>query len=139
MQQRHPGRGRGSGEVAGAVGVDHACLCRVALGPVDIGPGGAVEDRIGPDGGEGALNGGRLGYIELGARQSHELVPARSPARMTSWPSMPAAPVTSSLMSEDRDVGVVSDHEAVGARLAIATADGDVAPEQRRLHAPVEV
>src|SRR5205823_4311850 len=39
----------------------------------------------------------------------------------------------------DRDLGVVSDQEPVRARLAIVAGDGGVAPEQRRLHAPVEV
>ena len=34
---------------------------------------------------------------------------------------------------------LVADHEAVGARLAVAARDGDVAAEQRGLHAPVEV
>ena len=41
--------------------------------------------------------------------------------------------------SQDRDVGVVADHEAVGARLAVAAADRHVAPQQRGLHAPVQV
>src|SRR5439155_2644789 len=37
------------------------------------------------------------------------------------------------------DVGVVPDHEAVGARLALAAAHSDIAPEQRGLHATVQV
>jgi len=74
VHERHAGRGRSTRQVPGAVGVDHACLCRLALGPVDVGPGGTVDGGIGLYSGEGALNGGRLGYIELGARQSHELM-----------------------------------------------------------------
>src|SRR5665213_2124583 len=73
---------------------------------------------------------------------SRSSCPARSATRRTSWPSIPSAPVTSSLTgaaSQDRDVGVVPDHEAVRAGLAVAAAHGDVAPEQRGLHAPVEV
>src|SRR4051794_2925817 len=40
---------------------------------------------------------------------------------------------------EDADLGVVADHEAECAGLAVAAADRDVAPEQRGLHAPAEV
>src|SRR5436305_10292581 len=65
--------------------------------------------------------------------------PAWPPASATRRPSMPLAPVTRTRMAlEDPDLGVVADHEAVGARLALAAADLDVAPQQRCLHAPVE-
>src|SRR5918992_2140508 len=40
---------------------------------------------------------------------------------------------------EDPDLRLVADHEAVGARLGLPARDGDVAAEQRGLHAPVEV
>ena len=39
---------------------------------------------------------------------------------------------------EDADLGAVADHEAVGARLAVAAGDHHVAAEQRGLHAAVE-
>ena len=51
--------------------------------------------------------------------------PRRARRRRRPWPSIPPAPVTSSASSslEDPDLGVVADHEAVGARLAVAAAD----------------
>src|SRR4051794_24248806 len=70
--------------------------------------------------------------------------PRAAATAATRLPSIPAAPVTTTLTSfrgtsrerplEDPDLGVVADHEPVRARLAVAATDLDVAPEQRRLH-----
>src|SRR4051812_24583333 len=68
--------------------------------------------------------------------------PASSPTRMTSLPSMPAAPVTRTLNprpSMDLDLRVVADHEAIGARARVGPLEHHVAADQARLHPVREV
>ena len=68
----------------------------VRLGAVDVGPGGAVDDRVGPRGGDRRVTARGVGRRRArGARAASTSWPARAAAAATSWPSMPAAPVTS--------------------------------------------
>jgi hypothetical protein len=75
VQQAHAGGVGGTCQVPGAVGVDGGRLGRVRLGTVDVGPRGAVDDRVGPGALDRGAHGGLVGDIELGAREADQLVP----------------------------------------------------------------
>ena len=49
----------------------------VGLGAVDVGPGGAVDDDVGADVADRLVDVGRIGDVELGARQRERLVVLR--------------------------------------------------------------
>jgi hypothetical protein len=74
VQERHVGRRRGTCQVSGPIGVDRVRLLAIPLGPVDIGPGRAVDRCLGGDAPDGALDGRVVGYVELGPPERHELV-----------------------------------------------------------------
>jgi hypothetical protein len=66
-------RGR-SGDVAGAAAVDGEGGLLGRLGTVDVGPGGAVDDDVGPLEVELAVERPRVGDVELGAAVADDVV-----------------------------------------------------------------
>ena len=75
MQQRSADLSGGSRQVAGAVGVDRVSLGLLGLGAVDIGPGGAVDARLRPLARKERVHSRRVGDVQLGQVDQHELVP----------------------------------------------------------------
>src|SRR4051794_10683770 len=78
------------------------------------------------------------GRPRSGPWQSHCPLPASFAGTTMAAPD--STPNSRRRPLEDPDLRVVADHEAVGARLAaLVAADGHVAAEQARLHAPGQV
>ena len=65
---------RGGGQVSGARPVDQGRLLLVLLGTVDVGPGGAVDHRVGPRGLDRGADRGGVGDVEVAAREGDDVV-----------------------------------------------------------------
>ena len=65
------GRGR---HVAGAVAVDQRRLRLRGFGTVDVGPGGAVDHRVGLDVADGETHGVGVRDVEVGARERDDVM-----------------------------------------------------------------
>ena len=66
--------GRRGGDVAGGGAVDPRRARLVGLGAVDVGPGGAVDHRVGPRGLEGGADGIGIGDVEVAAGECDDVV-----------------------------------------------------------------
>src|SRR5262249_13841503 len=71
-------RRRGGSEQPGALVVDTHRRRLLGLGPVDVGVGGAVRDRVGAVAPQRLADGGRIGDGEPGVAEGDYLVPARA-------------------------------------------------------------
>ena len=69
----HDERRRGR-NVSGAGPVDQRRARLVALRAVDVGPGGAVDDRVGARGRDGGAHRGGIGDVEVAARERDDVV-----------------------------------------------------------------
>ena len=58
----------------GGGAVEGGGLVLVGLGAVDVGPGGAVDDHVGPRRGDGRADGGRVADVELAPRERDDVV-----------------------------------------------------------------
>ena len=67
--------GRRGGDVPGARAVDPGRVGLVLLGAVDVGPGRAVDDGVGPRGRDGGADGVGIGDVEVAAGETGDLVP----------------------------------------------------------------
>ncbi len=95
-------RGRGGGDVAGAGAVDRKRGLLGLLGPVDVGPGGAVDHDVGPLELELGAERGGVGDVELGVAEADHVVAGVAGGEDTSRPSIPPAPVTRTFIRADR-------------------------------------
>ncbi len=75
MDRPRTARGGRPREVAGAGAVDGKRLLGRALGAVDVGPRGAIDDDVRPGATDRGVDGSAIGDVELGARQRHDVMP----------------------------------------------------------------
>jgi hypothetical protein len=64
----------GVGDVPRSGSVDSRGGRLIGLGAVDVGPGGAVDDRLGPRGVDGGAHGVGVGDVEVGPGERHHFV-----------------------------------------------------------------
>jgi hypothetical protein len=64
----------GGGEISGAVAIDARRGLFLGLRAVDVGPPGAVHDRVGAGVGDGGADGVGVGDVELGAGERDHVV-----------------------------------------------------------------
>ncbi len=139
MQQRSPRLRCGAREVASALRVDRAGEIRLGLGAVDVGPRRAVDARLGCSRSKNALDGRLVGDVELGQIDQHQLVPRAlaPPAARRARASRFAPTISSRHRMEMSELSPTMKRYARG--WPIGAAHAHVAPQQRGLHAPVEV
>ena len=121
----------GGGEQRRALVVDPHRAGLVVLGAVDVGEGGAVDDRVGRVPRRGPRStAADVGDVEGGVGERHDLVVARAWQRApsTSRPSMPRLGAgDAAIRSRDLDLRVVADDHPQGLGKPVAARERDVA------------
>ena len=95
-------RGGRGGDVAGAGPVDREGRLLGLLGPVDVGPGGAVDDDVGPLEVDPAATASASATSSSARPKPTTSWPALPAASIRSRPSIPAAPVTRTFIGRAR-------------------------------------
>ena len=125
--------------IAAAVSLTRIAPRLVGLGSVDVGPGGAVDDRVGAQLGDRVLDRGGVGDVELGARQARR-PRGRAPASASiDVAAEHPAGACDQAPSREPDLRVVADDHPQRLRQPVAARELHVAAEQARLDPRVEV